>query len=106
MSGVVTSVDDVRQLDVVLVPTFSMVAELHAHILLPWPESTAALVQTVVDLKKTVLICSDNTTITVVTCDIYEFSHLYLWNFSPLLKCLMILASAGIVVALTKLILK
>lgn len=51
VSGVVAPVD-VFQLYVVLVPTFSVEAELHTHVLLPGLESTAALVQTVVNLKK------------------------------------------------------
>lgn len=54
VSRIVTSVDDVCQLYLVLVPTFSMVAEFHTRILLPGPESTTALIQTVVNLKKKV----------------------------------------------------
>lgn len=48
VSGVVAPVDDVCQLYVGLVPTFSVV--FHTHILLPGPESTAARIQTVVNL--------------------------------------------------------
>lgn len=51
VSGVVILVDDVCQLYVVWVPTLSVVAEFHTHILLPGPESTATLIQTVVNLK-------------------------------------------------------
>lgn len=58
--GVVTPLN-VLQLYVVLVPTLSMEAELHTHIFLPGPESTAALVQTVVNLKKEARISSENT---------------------------------------------
>lgn len=45
------SVDDVSQFCVVWVSACSMGAGIYAHILLPRPESTAALVQTAVNLK-------------------------------------------------------
>lgn len=52
VSGVVGPVDDVCQLYVVLVRTIGVVAELHTHVLLPGPESTAALIHTVVNLQR------------------------------------------------------
>ena len=50
VSGVVSPVDDVCQLYVFLVPTLSIEAQLHTHILLSGPEATAALIKTVVNL--------------------------------------------------------
>lgn len=58
VSGVVTPVDDGGQLYVVLVPAFGAMAELHAHVLPPGPESTAARIQAVVNLEEKVHIVS------------------------------------------------
>lgn len=50
VSGIVAP-PDAFQLNVVLVPTFSMGAKPHAQILMPWPESTATGIQTVMNLR-------------------------------------------------------
>lgn len=50
VSGIVAP-PDAFQPNVVLVPTFSMGASPHAQILMPWPESTATRIQTVMNLR-------------------------------------------------------
>lgn len=50
VSGIVAP-PDAFQLNVVLLPTFSMGAKLHTQILRPWPESTATGIQTVMNLR-------------------------------------------------------
>lgn len=50
VSGIVAP-PDAFQLNVVLVPTFSTGAKLHAQIFMPWLEATATGIQTVINLR-------------------------------------------------------
>lgn len=84
VSGIVAP-PDAFQLNVGLVPTFSAGAKLHAHIFVPRLESTAAGIQTVMDLRvKPVGSVINKTLVSAVStciCAVMGWLHVHLWLF-------------------------